>query len=377
MAYIKTYTRADGSKAHQVCYRDPDKGGKQSSNVFDDPNDAELLKSFLNANGQSFRRAHESITEMQSQAPTLNAVIASHLDGLTGIESGTVAKYRRMMTKHVEPTIGTRKLDSLTRQDIITWFAAIEGAPKTKRNIHAVVSSSLDNAVAEQLIGKNPAKGIKISSGSYNRREPVFLTRDEFENIAETIGAREPAPIQASVETFLRTLVGTGLRYSEATALRSHIDAKPDMKKRIIIHVTRAWKNADSGRVLGGPKTRKSRRSIAASAVLSERLTAHMSQQDPGDLTFGRPDTGAMMRASHFHERYWKPCIDQLLEDKKLAERPRVHDLRHTHASWLIAAGASPKVVQERMGHEDISTTFNVYGHLLTDADAAAADMLD
>ncbi len=43
----------------------------------------------------------------------------------------------------------------------------------------------------------------------------------------------------------------------------------------------------------------------------------------------------------------------------------RLHDLRHTHASLLLLAGANPKVVQERLGHESISTTLDIYAHLI------------
>lgn len=55
----------------------------------------------------------------------------------------------------------------------------------------------------------------------------------------------------------------------------------------------------------------------------------------------------------------------------------RFHDLRHTCASLLIAAGTHPKAIQEHLGHKDIKTTFNVYGHLLPSAQEALAAALD
>jgi len=57
-----------------------------------------------------------------------------------------------------------------------------------------------------------------------------------------------------------------------------------------------------------------------------------------------------------------------------VATRPRIHDLRHTHVSWLIAAGVTPAVIQARLGHESITTTIDRYGHLFPDAQQAAAD---
>ena len=57
----------------------------------------------------------------------------------------------------------------------------------------------------------------------------------------------------------------------------------------------------------------------------------------------------------------------------RLTKRPRVHDLRHTHASWMIAAGVDLFVLQRRLGHESITTTTETYAHLLPDQQAAAA----
>ena len=55
----------------------------------------------------------------------------------------------------------------------------------------------------------------------------------------------------------------------------------------------------------------------------------------------------------------------------------RFHDLRHTHASWLIAKGAHAKAIQERLGHSSITVTMATYGHLMPEIDEGLADMLD
>ena len=55
----------------------------------------------------------------------------------------------------------------------------------------------------------------------------------------------------------------------------------------------------------------------------------------------------------------------------------RIHDLRHSHASWLIAAGEHPKVIQTRFGHSTISVTMDRYGHLMDGLDDQTADRLD
>ena len=55
----------------------------------------------------------------------------------------------------------------------------------------------------------------------------------------------------------------------------------------------------------------------------------------------------------------------------------RVHDLRHTHAAWLIAAGEHPKTIQTRLGHSSIQVTMDRYGHLMEGLDDRTADRLD
>ncbi len=56
---------------------------------------------------------------------------------------------------------------------------------------------------------------------------------------------------------------------------------------------------------------------------------------------------------------------------------PRFHDLRHTHATTLLARGHSIKAVSQRLGHASIEITLKVYAHVLPTDDAALADGLD
>lgn len=81
---------------------------------------------------------------------------------------------------------------------------------------------------------------------------------------------------------------------------------------------------------------------------------------------------GGPITSGPFHHHIWQPACDAA----GLSPRPRVHDLRHSHASALIAAGVPLPVVQRRMGHESIQTTVDVYGHLAPDAYAGAAEAM-
>lgn len=67
---------------------------------------------------------------------------------------------------------------------------------------------------------------------------------------------------------------------------------------------------------------------------------------------------------------------ERFLEESGLPKIRR-HDLRHSNATALIQAGVNPRVVQQRLGHSDVSITLNTYTHVLPEMDAAAADKID
>ncbi|SKQ12340.1 tyrosine-type recombinase/integrase [Mycobacteroides abscessus] len=78
------------------------------------------------------------------------------------------------------------------------------------------------------------------------------------------------------------------------------------------------------------------------------------------------------MRAPNFRANVWTPAVERAGSDPK----PRIHDMRHTCASWLIAAGVPLPVIQQHLGHESITTTVNTYGHLERSSMKAAADAI-
>lgn len=137
--------------------------------------------------------------------------------------------------------------------------------------------------------------------------------------------------------------------------------------------VAKTWKAdpaADGRFALDAPKTARGKRTVTLPTRLAAELAEHLqaTKTRPGELVVPSKD-GGRMPIQEFH-RAWGPALDTL--DGQLRARPRVYDLRHTHASWLIAASILLTVIQRRLGHESIKTTSDRYGHLADDADAAA-----
>jgi len=112
---------------------------------------------------------------------------------------------------------------------------------------------------------------------------------------------------------------------------------------------------------------------MALPADLLDQLTAHITDRGlrSGDLLFATRD-GTPISRNTFRTRVWRPAVTASGVDFDV----RVHDLRHAHASWLLAGGSDLKSVMDRMGHAQITTT-QKYLHALPDADAKNLTALD
>ncbi|WP_345476699.1 site-specific integrase [Nesterenkonia rhizosphaerae] len=387
MASIKTATRKDGSAVYYVLYRDPDYRRpdgklKQSSKTFDDPHEAQLLVDFLNANGQSFRLAEEAVVAMRSTAPTLNALIDYWIRYESHGTTATKDQYRDTMDRHVTDSIGKMKLDVLKREHVVRWFEGLPVKAVTKKGIHGILSSALDFGVEspDWPIGQNPGKGIK-SPDTNEVVEQVYLTAQQYQLMEDAVidvveeGHKRPKRKNLGVPVLVNTLVNSGMRFAEATALRAHMDVTERADGRAQITIARAWKVYRQHRYIGGPKSKAGIRTIILPMKSSQILLGYQQTVDPGELLFQRVTGGPLFSAT-FYDAYWSPARE-LAQERGLHVRPRVHDLRHTHASWLIAKGADPKALQARLGHKSIQMTYDRYGHLYDDAALKLASLLE
>jgi integrase len=114
-------------------------------------------------------------------------------------------------------------------------------------------------------------------------------------------------------------------------------------------------------------------RTMALPDDLLTQLTAHITERrlGPGDLLFATRQ-GTPISRNTFRTRVWRPAVAASGVDFDV----RVHDLRHAHASWLLAGGSDLKSVMDRMGHAQITTT-QKYLHTLPDADTKNLTALD
>lgn len=374
MASLRERPRKDGGSSYTLTWRDPDTGLK--SRTFTEKAKAQELKDFLDGNGNSFKLAAKAKIYKDSTAPTVYEVVVRHIDLLRKPQPGTIAKYRRMAAGHIaDSELGRTPVDKVNKAMVIDWLDQLvvlsranqpTGQPlgrKTKGNVHAVLSAAFATAIDSEVMTRNPAKG--VSEADLNEaREPVYLSPDDLVMLAERIAPH--------YSLFIRFLGGTGLRYSEATALRRRDIALKG--GRAEVRVSRAWKAKGKGEEIGPPKSKKGNRTVTCNAALSDALTEHLKPLGLDDLVFQRPD-GGYVKNSRFHKEVWQPLMGELV-GKELDRKPWIHEIRHAHCTHLLDANVPVHVVQGRMGHEDANTTLRVYARLSKASDIAAADAL-
>jgi integrase len=364
VASIQKRVRASGDIAYRVMFR---MDGKQRSETFTDPKVAVEFAALVDRIGPA---AAVAIRDARSGPRAARPVITladwftHHLEHATSLTPGSRAEYRRVAERTWLPSLGPLPVELVTRDHVARWVGqqavtkTRRGTPtsaKTIANAHGLLSTVMASAVDAGHVATNPCRGLGLPRTE--RREMVFLSPGEYAQLLAHIPARW--------QPLITFLAGTGLRWGEATALRwSDVDLDADVP---VVRVARAWKKGEKTKQLGAPKTRRSLRTVSLPRQVAEQLRTMQGQ--PDDLVF-TADRGGVVHDGNFRFRFWTPAVAAA----GLGKKPRIHDLRHSHASWLIAAGVPLPVIQRRLGHESIQTTVDVYGHLAPDALGVAAE---
>lgn len=370
MAGVTRRQRSDGTWVYRVSYRQD--GRLKWTPTIRTAEGAAEMKQLVETIGPEAalailkQRSGRNTTTM----PLLRDWLERHLQLLEADATpGTIDDYRRMAARTWLPRLGALPLDGVSREAIIEWVAwqrkqpsrrGTPYSPKSIRNAHGLLSGVLASAVEHGLITKNPARGVGLPSDAAEHEMEV-LTEDEWVRLVD---AMDP-----HYRPLLWFLLDVGCRIGEATA----VQVRDVDLRRGTVRLRRAWKKGErDSRYLGSTKTRRGVRAVQLSRMTLEAI-APLVQGRPADALLFTGRRGARVQAQHFRNRQWARALEQAGITKDITP----HGLRHTGASWLLAAGVSPIVVQHRLGHESLSTTSKVYAHLLTDAQMAAVDVME
>jgi integrase len=364
-------TRSDGTTSWRVRFRI---NGKQIGETFYSPHAAgefcDWIRLFGPARALELLRAQTPVVDTSAVIPTLDEWAARYIDSLAGASGSTKAGYRSSYRHSFGKHLGHIRLDLIDRETIARTIGTLQKtggragngyADKTIANQHGLLSAMFDTAVADRIIDTSPCVNVRLPRSTEHTDTPKrFLTEDEFATLWQHAGEHH--------RPLLETLVGTGIRWGEAEALTV---ADVDLKRRLLsINKAAKWSGVKRTRIIGPTKTPRSRRTISLPAELVETLEKITRGRALDERLFLAPRGGPLG-----HKVFWSSVWLPACERAQLADpRPRIHDLRHTHASWLIAEGVSMKALQERLGHESIKTTMDLYAHLMPGALQETAD---
>jgi integrase len=277
----------------------------------------------------------------------------------------TLRTHDAMIRNWIGPHLGDIRVARLGARDIERMVAAQQGKglqPTSVRRCLSTLRLMLNQAVRWEWIESSPLERVTIDRLPTRKVDPpptadVVAVLAASHQLAEPYGTILPAA--------LLTLIVTGLRRGELCALRwGSISWQPPA-------LTVAWnvtQTRTTGLVVGPPKSKRPRTIQLEDADLDGLRVLRDVRRPAHDglFVFG-PDDG---------ERPLSPAALSAAYDNARAAagvRLRLHDIRHWHATHLLAAGEPVPTVQERLGHAHASTTLNIYAHPVQESSRAAA----
>lgn len=380
--------RADGT----YDYRWTSRNGKRYS-IY-----AKTLEELRRKEEQVMRDKSDGI-KVEAQNVTINDVFDLWCDLKRGLKDNTFQNYKYMYTQFVQPDFGKSRIARLKKSDVKRFYNMLADERGLKvatiDNIHTVLHQVLDMAVDDNYIRHNPSSNVLKElkqSHNFDTEKRKALTVEE----------------QKLFLTFLKNsrqynhwypifalMLGSGLRVGEATGLR-WCDVDLEAKEIDVNHTLVYYNHAQNGCYFGvnTPKTKAGNRTVPMLDLVRDALLQEKERQTFNELEckvtvdaytdfifinrFGNVQhQGTLNKALR---RIIRDCNDEVLAKDEnatvLLPRFSCHNLRHTFTTRLIEAGVNPKVVQDTLGHKDISTTLGIYASVTNDFKKSAYDTM-
>ena len=327
-----------------------------------------------------------------------NPLLASALDGYVdeleamGAPPNTVATYRSC-AKRLKPLVGSVRLRDLTTRNCSDAYRVLldrgreDGGPlaaNTVRQAHWFLRGAYNHFLDQGMVTVNPV--VLAAKPSPTKHEAVALDEFSFDRLREALarvmdgrplveGADEPDAWERNVAMAAYVALVTGMRRGEVCGLRR----RDVMGARGFIHVGGTaveprGKHFREGVVYQERTKGKRSRNVSVRKQDVAEIRAHVAWQDRRFR--GGPDTpivsvdGSMCRPSAIAAGF-----SAMAARIGLPKGTHFHTLRHTHASMLIAGGVDTKTVSERLGHASVSTTMDIYAHVMPGRDEVAANV--
>ena len=345
---------------------------------------------------RSFRNkkdAHAWLYEMQREADkgylgtstkvTLQSYLEDWLTRHAKLKEKTKQDYRKHLVQYINPKLGQIKIGMLKRLTVENFYLSLLEitTPSMVAHIHRTLHSALEDAVEQGMLMFNPAhhadhvipEGGLDSSGNYSQGEMRYF--NDLEARTFLVAARS-----SPYEALYHLAIKTGARQGELLGLKwSDIDWQMER-----ITIQRQYQSIPSSTGTGmftTPKSNAGRRTIHLGKEVMRLLKNHQANQELAKVMAGEhwhdnnlifpSSIGTPKNASNLY----KDFTDVLA--RAGVKRIRFHDLRHTAATLMLNHGIPAIVVSGILGHSNSNVTLTIYGHLLSDQQLPAAQLMD
>jgi len=325
-------------------------------------------------------KLREAQTRQQDGQPvadnhnTVGAIVARWLSEAlpaSDLKATTIENYATLARLHIMPALGHHRLDALTPADVQRWINAKRATGLSERTVqlaYAVLRRALGQAVRWGDARRNVAT--LVDRPRVTRHEAAHLSVEQAQAFLDAARGER-------LEAFYSVAIACGLRRGEALGLRwSDVDlAEGTLRVARTLSRTKA-----AGLQFTEPKTARSRRTLPLPGACVEQLRRHRKRQAVERLTAGNlwADQDLV-----FPSKLGTPLDPRnaLRACQGVACRAglgpvKLHTLRHTCASLLLAQDVHPRVVMETLGHSGIAITMDIYSHVMPQQQRQAADVL-
>lgn len=306
---------------------------------------------------------------------TLSVLLEKWWEHKIGRLSPTTAReYKRLVDTRIRPDLGKRRIDSLTAADLDAYYLHLQRhgklSPSSVRQVHAVLSGALGQAVKWRWLSSNPARDATLPAARKGGIDPPSPAK-----LRVLLRLAEEHSMEFGMLLRLGAMLGTrrgelcGLRWDDIDIGAGTLVVRTgviDVGGHIIEKDTKTHAirpiSVDAGTVKQLIRYRKQVDDRAKLCGVDVAAHAFVLSESPDGTKPFRPDKAtATFRA---------------LRAKAGLETARLHDLRHFVATQMIGAGHDIRTVAGRLGHANPSTTLNIYSAFLKEKDRAAADDL-
>lgn len=266
-------------------------------------------------------------------------------DNAARCRAQTVANKTATVKKHILPYFGDMLIEQIKPLTVRTWQNQLvaKGLKSTTINkTHSILSSIFNFAVKFYSLETNPARECGAAGSRKSKAMKIWTVEQyhEFRAVIEDVRYR----------ALFDVLFWTGVRIGEAMALTLE-DFDFENKK---LRICKTYSVVKGQHIINPPKTAKGNRKIEIPDFLCNEIKSYAGQ------IYGLKKSHRLFSMSKNAIRYY---FNSRIEKAQLP-KIRVHDLRHSHASYLISIGAPIIYISERLGHESTSITLNTYSHL-------------